>query len=133
MPRSISTNDDGAEPATAPICYVLHRQYNSGGMWTEPRNWLVSPMIAETAKTWMRTMRRGAARRQSSDLIVGRYSTRMAAEQARQRAHDVFVDVEARAAAIKAEMEEACRPFRERLTQLAAERADRTRDETREV
>lgn len=130
MARSLTFRDDGPDPIEGePICYALHRQHRSG-FWREPRSWAVSPMVAETAKTWVRLVGRNNKRRSDLDLIVARFSTRAEADAARLRAIDVFDDVAARKAAVDAEMREAMRPFQDRLIQLNAEYADRLRDET---
>lgn len=121
-------HNDGQDPKDPPICWALHKQFN-GGWWEEPERWAVSPVVAETAKMWTRTHSYGAGtRRGDKALIQGRYATRQEAEAARLAAMEVYEDTGARMKAVQDEMEEACRPYLDRLKQLNAERADRVSD-----
>lgn len=117
--------NDGQDSQTTTVCWVLHKQFN-GGWWEEPERWAVSPMVSETAKTWMRTHSYGTGtRRGDKVLIKGRYASRQEAEAARLAAIEVYQDIATREAEIERLMAEACRPFKDRLKQLAAEQADR--------
>ncbi|AXQ68955.1 hypothetical protein HOU00_gp170 [Caulobacter phage CcrPW] len=117
--------DDGPDPKGDYVCWVLHKVHN-GGWWDQPERWAVTHMISETDKTWMRPYPSGAgSQRGLKDLIKGRYASRQEAEAARLAAIEVFQDIAAREAEIELLIAEAVRPYKDRLKQLAAEKADR--------
>lgn len=118
-------HDDGPDPTGSFVCWVLHKIFN-GGYWDQPERWAVTYMISETEKTWMRPHSRGGGKtRGDKNLIIGRFESRQEAEAARLAAIEIFQDIAARETEVELLIAEACRPYKDRLKQLAAERTDR--------
>lgn len=110
--------------------WAILQQYSSP-MWRTPDQWVVAEVIAETPKTLVVMMpntfsreKRTHEKRHSKEMTHGRYDTEAEARAVLQAARETHADVTRREAAVKEEMAEAMRPFRQRLEQLGAERAD---------
>lgn len=116
--------------------FILFVEYDQPG-WREPDRWGIGWHNGhETAHFWFghafsytydrRRDPRPAPRtqRRPLSLIVGRYATQDEAENVRAAAVAVQREIQGRADAVQAEMKEAIAPFRSRLAQLDAEKAD---------